>query len=129
MERFFLDSSAIIALLGAESEGTQIKRFLKSAHPDYELITNVICHCEVLNKSDLADLEVAEAFLSKISVFPISIQDGLLACNLQFACRKKGGQIGTLDSLIAASAIANDAELLSLDSDFERIEGLKKHLF
>lgn len=45
----------------------------------------------------------------------------VLAAELSRRCRKKGIQAGTIDSLIAATAIEQECSLLTADVDFEHI--------
>lgn len=125
MERYLLDSSAILNILLGTPKGNQIRLFAKNA----ELITSIICYCEVLNKSDLDKQNKAETLLSQLSVFPLTLTDGQLAKKLQYECRKAGGYVPTLDCLVAATASNQDAEVVTSDSDFSRIEGVKRHVF
>jgi len=125
VSRYLLDTSAILHILRGTSEGAKIGRLIQGA----DVLTSVICYCESLNNSHLTWLERAETFLSKVTVLPVDISEGQLAKKLQYACRKKGKMVPTMDCLVAATAIQCDAEVVAVDSDFERIEGLKKHLF
>lgn len=46
------------------------------------------------------------------------------AAQLASHCRKHGVQVGTVDALIAATAIENECHLLTSDTDFEHIAKL-----
>ncbi|MBI5226365.1 type II toxin-antitoxin system VapC family toxin [Candidatus Micrarchaeota archaeon] len=125
MSRYLLDTSAILHILRGTPEGLRIAQLIQ----DSDVLTSVVCYCESLNNSHLTWIERAELFLSKVTVLPVDLSEGQLAKKIQFECRKKGKMVPTLDSLVAATAMKNDAEVVAVDSDFERIDGLKKHLF
>ena len=125
MEKLFLDSSIIISILEGDSNGIKAAKMLVGS----EAMTNIICYCEVLNKANQAKLSKAEELLSKILVMPIAIADGYIAKQIQIRGRKDGHHLKTLDALIAATAINSNAVFLTLDKDFERIQGLKKQIF
>ena len=124
MERFLLDSSVILDILAGNADGQKAVGFLKNG----EASTSVICCCEVLNTVNLEKYAKAEAFLSKLLVFGLSVSDGETARGLQKNCRKTGRHVPTIDCLIAATAINNDATVISSDSDFERLDGARKLL-
>lgn len=125
MERFMLDASIIIDLLAQSPNSKAARKLLETG----EACTSVICYCEVLNKISLEHAATAEHYLSKLLVFQVTIEDGKTAKEIQYACRKKGKQVPTLDCLIAASAINTNAAVVTSDNDFERIEGVQKYLF
>ncbi len=125
MEKYLLDSSIIIHILSASEKGVAAIELFDEA----ELSTSIICYCEVLNKINLEKIAKAQEFLSKLLVFGINTTDGETAIELQYNCRKTGKQVETLDALIAATAINNNAVVISSDKDFERIEGVRKKLF
>ncbi|MBI2444903.1 type II toxin-antitoxin system VapC family toxin [Candidatus Micrarchaeota archaeon] len=125
MTQYLLDASAILHIVGGTPQGARIRDLVRNG----ESATSIICYCEVLNKADLDKLAKAEAFMSNLLVFPFDVSDGSTAKKIQLDCRRNGGYVPTLDCMVAATAIQYDCELVTSDSDFERIGGLKKHLF
>ncbi|HIH20012.1 TPA: PIN domain nuclease [Candidatus Micrarchaeota archaeon] len=127
MEKYLLDSSIILEILQGTVEGQKATKFLETDKND--LCTSVICYCEVLNKINLEKYEKASALLSKLLVFGVSLADASTAKEIQYTCRKTGKYVPTLDCIVAATAINNNAVILTLDKDFERIEKARKILF
>lgn len=125
MEKYLLDSSVILDILEGNAEGRQAAKTFSQA----EACTSVICYCEVLNKTNLNELNKAEAFLSKLIVFEVTLADGNSAKTLQFESRKTGKHVPTIDCLIAATAINNNAILAASDKDFNRLGNLRKIIF
>ncbi len=125
MTRFLLDTSIILAILDGTAKGQVAKQLIQNS----ELITSIVCYCEVLNKASLNKIVVAERFLSNLSIFPLTLADGELAKEFQYSCRKSGKFVSTLDCLIAATASNNNATVITTDSDFGRIDGVKKEIF
>ncbi len=125
MTRFLLDSSTINDILSGNARGAKAARRIEGG----ELATSVICYCEVLNNINLDKQPRAEAFISKLLVFGLSVADGKIALDLQDSCRAAGRQVPAIDCLIAATAIANSAIVVSSDLDFARIEGVEKLVF
>ncbi len=124
MERFLLDSSTILNILAGNANGQKAVGILKNN----EACTSIICCCEVLNKINLEKYAKAEAFLSKLLSFSLTHSDGETAKGIQKNCRKNGKHVPTIDCLIAATAINNDAIMISSDSDFQRIDEARKRL-
>jgi len=120
-----LDSSAIVDLLRGGQKGDNIQHLLEGK----KLLTSVICYCEVLNQSEGPRQAQAKSFMSSLLVLPVTVSDGDVAEQMQYSCRKSGGHVRTMDCLVAATAFNHGATLVATDSDFERIDGLKKHLF
>lgn len=125
MERYLLDTSAILHILRGTKTGSDIVRFVKDA----DLTTSVICYCETLNNSNLDKQAEAEEFLSCLAILPVTLSDGEAAKKIQYACRKDGKHVPTTDCIIAGTARNNDLEMVTADSDFARIEGIKKRVF
>lgn len=121
-ETYLLDSSAIIDLLTTRPLGSRVAKAIEGS----ELCTSIICYCEVLNKISLQNESNAEKFLSKLFIFPVTLPDGKLAKKIQDSCRLAGRQVPTLDCIVAATAIQNNATLVATDKDFERIQQVKK---
>ena len=63
-----------------------------------------------------------QAILERFAALPMimpTVEDHVLAAELRNLCRRRGVQLGTIDSLLAQLAIANELTLLSSDRDFE----------
>lgn len=125
MERYLLDTSAILALLKGGRDAFDVHHFVKG----HKIYSSILCYCEVLNKAEGSRQQTAKDFLSSLILLPLTLSDGFLAEKLQYACRKSGKHVTTPDCLIAATAISHDAVVVAMDSDFKRIEGLKSHVF
>lgn len=125
MTRFLLDTSIILHILDATAKGAKATELLSGG----EAVTNIICYCEVLNKTNLDKLAKAEEFLSKLLIFQVTLEDGKTAKDFQYACRKAGNFVPSTDCLIAATAANNKAVLVASDPDFERIASVEKKIF
>ena len=124
MEKYLLDTSSILNILDGNKKGEATIELIRTG----ELITSILCYCEALNKLDLNKLKKAEEFLSKIGLYQLTLADGFLAKEIQHTCRKNGGQVSTIDALIAATAHNNKSTLITSDSDFNRIEQVNKKI-
>jgi tRNA(fMet)-specific endonuclease VapC len=79
-------------------------------------------HMTPRSKQNLAEwtqLSVTFLYLDTIR------QDAERAATLQAELRRHGWQLGTVDALIAATALRYDLTLLTSDKDFSRIPGLR----
>jgi tRNA(fMet)-specific endonuclease VapC len=66
-----------------------------------------------------------ERFLSVVGVVPFDAAVARRAAQLRHALERRGEGIGPLDTLIAATALAHDATLVTRNvSEFARVEGL-----
>lgn len=66
-----------------------------------------------------------ERFLSVIEVLPFDAAAGRRAAELRVALERKGEAIGPMDTLIAATALAHGATLVTRNvREFERVPGL-----
>jgi|GEM_PF-2462600 len=122
MERYLLDSSAILNILEGSAEGRKAAGILRGN----EVVTSIVCYCEVLNKASREKQSAAEAFLSKVPVFPVSLADGYEARKIADSCRKDGNYVPTLDCIIAATAKNNNATVVTMDDDFARMAEVRK---
>lgn len=124
MARYLLDSTIILEILSGSAKGKKAVEMVGGN----ELTTSVICFCEVLNKADKERRAKVKAFLSRVMVFSVSLEDGDVASAIAESCRNAGEYVPTLDCLIAASARNNDAVVITTDSDFARMDGIGKIL-
>jgi predicted nucleic acid-binding protein len=53
-------------------------------------------------------------------------QDALAAADLQVRLRRRGHQLGTVDALIATTALRHDLTLLTTDNDFAPVPALHR---
>lgn len=58
-------------------------------------------------------------------LLPLDEADALDAAALQVALRRQGRQLATVDALIATTALRYDLTLLTTDSDFASVPGLR----
>ncbi len=67
-----------------------------------------------------------ERFLATVEVLAFDADVGRRAAELRFALERRGERIGPLDTLIAATALAHHATLVTRNvREFSRIQGLK----
>jgi len=67
-----------------------------------------------------------ELFLATVAVLPFDAIASRCAAGIRHELERDGQAIGPLDTLIAATAVANDATLVTQNMrEFERVRGLK----
>lgn len=62
---------------------------------------------------------------SQIRVIPVDIEVARAYARLQAQLMKKGKPLSRFDALIAATSQATNTTLITLDADFNRVEGIK----
>jgi predicted nucleic acid-binding protein len=88
---------------------------------DITLVVPGIVAQEVL--AGIVDRKQFEALLERLLTFTIdtaTLEDHLSAARLVNVCRLKGFTLSAADALIVAQTLARDAQLFTLDRDFER---------
>lgn len=97
---------------------------------NYEVINiSVITYYEVMNglfyKDARKQLSKFEEFISLNRIIPLSTRIAKIAAEIQADLRKTGNQIGHTDTLIAATALANNLQLVTNNTEhFKRIANL-----
>ncbi|MBI2304133.1 MAG: type II toxin-antitoxin system VapC family toxin [Chloroflexi bacterium] len=76
------------------------------------------------SKSSVENEQALRDFLGGVTVLPISEEIARIYGEKKAALVKKGAAVGSLDLLIAATALAAGTALFTFDSDFQRVEGL-----
>lgn len=126
---YLLDTSVIIALLRSDAAVTN---FLQTHETD-ECTTSCICAFELasgvhrLKPEDAARHrgEVDRVLAKLGDVYPFDQEQAQAAGKIHAALAKSGGQIGDIDVLIAAAAIATGATLVTRNAKhFSRVAGL-----
>jgi predicted nucleic acid-binding protein len=115
--KYFLDTNSIIALLNGN-------QFIENTLPSATWIgTSVLCIIEFLSHTDLSSTDkiLLYKLTERITVIEIEKDIVLLEQIANFRSQKR---LKTPDAVIAASAIANNATLISNDGHFKSIPNL-----
>lgn len=125
-----LDTSVLIGIF---KRGKNIKRELVSYTNDVYAIS-VATYIELLigflmnpTKSNIRHTEEFEFLIQKNILHLYQIDKAVADAYsvIQVKCMKAGKQIGIFDGIIAATAMSKKMHLATLDSDFQRVEGLQ----
>jgi predicted nucleic acid-binding protein len=118
-----IDTSLWIDFTRARSPRTT-KRFIAPfiLHPDAHLAEPIVF--EILRHATAAE---ARQLTQQFQTLPMLATPPLLwtqAAELGQACRRKNVSVGSLDVLIAAVALEYGAEIVTFDTDFQKIAGV-----
>lgn len=128
--RYLLDTN-ILSHMMRDIDGTASRKFREVASDElaHAIYTSVVVDCELqfgLNRKPNERLSRAyERIITAVDVLPLDEQIAPHYARLRTALEAAGTPIGPNDALIAAHALALDAILVSADTEFERIPGLK----
>ncbi len=93
------------------------------------IVTSVVVQCELLyglRRAGSARWQHQyRATLDSMDVLPLDTDAAAAYASLRTQLESAGTPIGPMDTLIAAHALALDATLVSADSEFARVPGLK----
>lgn len=117
--KLFLDTNAIIELL---KENEELKKATETADA---ISISIISELEFKSFTNLSksDRRLFDSFTSMINVFDLQSSNSTLK-NKIIEIRNTY-HLKLPDSIIAASAIINNATLVTADSDFKRVKELK----
>lgn len=130
MSLLLLDTNIISDMMknlqGVAAERARAASQTRGAEP---LCTSIVVQCELefgLARTRNARLEVAyRAVMPAIDVMPLGSEVASHYARLRATLEADGQPMGANDLLIAAHALALDAVLVTADTAFERIPGLK----
>jgi predicted nucleic acid-binding protein len=121
---FLVDSNVLIDI----SRGNVAAIKYVDALTEPWVISQVTALELIVGARDKRDLAVIDGFLSLYSVVPLNDEIGRRAYELLKAYAKSRG-LHVFDSLIAATAIASDLTLLTLNrKHYQMIDGLRTHV-
>jgi predicted nucleic acid-binding protein len=127
MKRSILDSDTISNLM----RGNQKVRIKIDEHIQIfgSINISVVTYYEILNglfyKDAKKQLAIFERFASSNNVIPLTIASAKIAASIEADLRKNGKIIGHTDTLIAGTAVANELQLITNNTDhFKRVKGL-----
>jgi tRNA(fMet)-specific endonuclease VapC len=123
---FILDTNTLIYYF--KGMGRVAERLLSHSPREIGVPTLVLYELEVgLAKSARPEKRRAQLsdMLAVVTLFPFAAAEARTAAGIRAALEKRGEPIGPYDILIAATALANQATLVTHNVDeFKRIEGL-----
>lgn len=104
-----------------------------AVHPEVKKLKNLILDGEQLfiiglilqeilqgiSRSD--KFEKLKDYLSAFPILRLDREDYIIAAQFRNQCRSKGVQAGTIDFLIASTAITHNCHLFTTDNDFQYI--------
>jgi tRNA(fMet)-specific endonuclease VapC len=118
----FIDTSVVIAFLaGDEKTVALVKEFAEKE----DMKTTTITEYELLKHKTALKRELAEEFLSEITVCPFDRASARKAASIYEKLRETGNMINESDLLIAGIALAADEVLLTRDQKFGKIKDAK----
>ena len=127
---YLLDTN-IISHMMVDADGTVGKRAQKILlnQPQRQLCTSIIVQCELvygLAKRPSKRLQQAYEFqIGGLVVLPLDTHVTAYYARLRAELERLGQSIGPNDTFIAAHALAIGAVLVTADSDFSKVPGLK----
>lgn len=115
----FIDTSVIIAFLaGDEKVVALVKEFANTE----SIKTTTITEYELLKHKNALKKQLAEEFLSEITVCPFDSASARKAASIHEKLTETGKMINENDLLIAGISLANDELLLTRDKKFSIID-------
>jgi predicted nucleic acid-binding protein len=119
-DRFLLDTNAVVALLRGDD------RLLDLLRGAQWVGVSIISRIEFLafEKLSAADAQLFEQFLQQVFVVSLMNDDtDLIDAALRL---RKRHRLKLPDAIIAASALVNDAALVTADKEFDRVATLRR---
>lgn len=121
-----VDTSVLIGFLRG-SGGKKVDLFRQAIEREFPFGISALTYQEILQGAkDEKELALLEQYLGALKIYhlPQSTEFYTKASRLYYTLRRKGLTVrGTIDVLIAATAIANDLYLLHDDRDFDVMAG------
>lgn len=127
MRRYLLDTSAVAALLNNRAGAVALMTSWISSE---EAATSIVVYGEVIEyfrgHPNFAAHRAGLRHLLR-GVYPYFLTYAILEryAELRRQLRLSGGLIGDIDTLIAATALERDLMVVTIDSDYQRVPGLR----
>lgn len=120
--RIFLDTNAIISLL---NENAGVINAIESAD---EIFISIVNELEFKSFSNLSlhDIRLFESFASEVNIVDLNSSDKLL--KEKIIDIRNNYKLKLPDAIIAASAIINNAILVTADKGFSRVKELQLNI-
>lgn len=123
----WLDSSAVLALLYAEPGTDTVQRLLEQAEcQTIMLFLSALSLTEIVSSiATTHGEEIAQGDLRIVLEMPVQIESPTREQCVEAGWLRSRHKLSTADSIIAAQAIAANAELAHKDPEFDAVPGLK----
>ena len=118
---YCLDTSAFIEVLYATDKGKKIQNLLA----EEPITITVFTLHELFVGMKEKEIKQLEDFLKLVSVAEYSKESSLHSSVIERYLRGKGRLINKMDILIAGICLQEDYHLVTCDTDFENIKGIK----
>lgn len=128
---YVLDTSILIEIENGNKEIIQKIQDLKRT-PFADLCITIFTYCEYYYgaiEKNQAHKEKIKQRLLQYKILNTSVETASRFCELFSLLKKKGKSLPQFDTFIAAITLEHDGLLLTSDTDFEQIPGLKKIIF
>ncbi len=118
---YVLDSSSIIEVIKKNKKGEEIQEICRGQ----SVVTTSICMFEILSgsKSEKEFFLLSNLFKGFIILFH-DIDSSIDSSKILLELKRNGNMINDMDILIAGICKANNTTLITLDKDFEKVNGL-----
>ncbi len=121
---YFLDSSAIIELFKSTEKGIAIEKEIMNNM----ITTSVINVHELLIGATEKELPSVSEFFNSHIIVEFDKESAFRSAMIYKELKKQGEMINKFDILIASICQTNNFTMLTCDSDFKKIKGLKINL-
>lgn len=102
---------------------SEVSRKVRKLIRDKEVCITAIILTEILQGArTLEEMDYIKTILAGIPRLPLDEEIFLKAAELSFNLKRTGKTINTIDSVIAAAAFLNNAEVFTLDEHFKLIQ-------
>ncbi len=118
----FIDTSVVIAFLAGDEKVVALVREFSEKE---DIKTTTITEYELIKHKTALKRQLAEEFLSEITVCSFDRDSARKAASLYEKLRETGKMINENDLLIAGISLANDEVLLTRDQKFSNIDDPK----
>ena len=123
---YFFDSSALIEC----SKNTPTGKKINESIGDTDIVTSSLSVHEIMvGTKTPKDEFITRELIQGFRILSFDKDTGFISAQLHQSLQRKGTMINLTDIFIAAVALQHDATLITLDKDFEKIEGLKVQVF
>ncbi len=122
---FIFDSSVVIEILNGTLIGKRISEQLNGA----KFGVTAFSVYEIKKGERSNEAQIIDHFFESVPIFEFNKNAAKRSAQLEKELSEKRSLINKVDIFIAAICLSNDFELLTLDSDFKKVPGLKLREF